>query len=70
MCKVSAETVRIANERTMARFRSGRIVPTENFTDGITVKVIHNGRVYSKHITHKQIKAAYESALKAHVKTI
>jgi hypothetical protein len=67
MCKISIDTVRRANKKTImqignSRAYSGRISPRNTFDVSVSVM----GKVYSQSISAKQIKSSFCKALENH----
>lgn len=70
MCRISIETVKNANRRTIIRYREGLVAPCNKLSNGIEVKVFYSGRVYRKNISDNQINEAYRKAVMAHVEKV
>lgn len=64
MVRISADTILRANERTIAKYRSGCHDAAN--TDGIKVETSVNGRTYSLNLSEQQINDAFGRALRKH----
>ena len=67
MCKISIDTVRRANKKTLmhignSSINSGRTSPRSTFDVSVSVM----GKVYSQSISAKQIKSSFSKALENH----
>lgn len=67
MCKVSKATIICANKRMIGRggYRSDERMVSSN--GNFSVSVISNGKLYTQVITKKQVREAYEKALKKNI---
>lgn len=64
MVRISAETILRANERTIAKYRSG--CPSAAGTDGVKMETSINGHTYSLNLSERQINDAFGRALRKH----
>ena len=61
MCKISLETVRLANEALMRRTD----IPSEDSVrDDFSVSTTYNGKVFTANISRDDLNAAYADAYK------
>lgn len=64
MVRISAETILRANERTIAKYRSG--CHSAVSTDGVKMETSINGHTYSLNLSERRINDAFRRALENH----
>ncbi|MBR1548404.1 MAG: hypothetical protein IJ637_06740 [Prevotella sp.] len=62
MCRISLETVRRANERTIRRLSAGGSLPKRRLGDDIVVSTSYNGKIFEQRIPMEKVKRAFAQA--------
>ena len=62
MCRISLETVRRANERTIRRLSTGGSLPRRRLGDDIVVSTSYNGKIFEQRIPMEKVNRAFAHA--------